>query len=117
MTKEERLAGNRLIAEFMSRSFSMSHISDYKGCSDDCLPPMKYHKDWNWIIPVYKKIVVVAAPIKEKEAEIFKGSGVTWTSECGELTWAVYSSCRDFDIEKVFLAIVNWIKWYNKQTQ
>src|SRR5947209_5626218 len=100
MTKEERLSGNRLIAEFMDTNYHKR---------------MKYHFDWNKIIPVYKKIVAVVAPIKEKEAEIYKGSGVTWTSECGELTWAVYNSCRDFDIEKVFPAIVNWIKWYNNE--
>lgn len=117
MTKEEKLNGNRLIAEFMGRSFSMSHISDYKNAPDNALPPMKYHKDWNWLIPVYKKIAAVSRPIKEKEGEIFKGSGVTWTSECGELTWAVYNSCRNFEIEKVFPAIVDWIKWYNKQKE
>lgn len=57
MTKQARLAGNRLMAEFMSRSFSMSHIGDYKNAPDNELPPMKYHCNWHWLMPAWYKFV------------------------------------------------------------
>ena len=110
MTEENILQGNKMIFDFMQCIHSESEEIDRWE-----MEALKYHSDWNWIIPVYKKIVAIAKPIHEKEAKVFKGSGVTWTSECGELTWEVYNSCRDFEIEKVFPAIIKWIKWYNSE--
>lgn len=53
MTKEEKLQGNRLIAEFFGKSFNGSHINDYKGVSDESLPTLKYHSNYAWLMKAW----------------------------------------------------------------
>mgnify|MGYP006264020111 CR=1 FL=1 len=62
MTKQERLAGNRIIGEFVGKSFQLSHISDYKNAPDDALPPMKYHSNWQWLMPAWYHFVDLDFP-------------------------------------------------------
>ncbi|SRR6266536_1088593 len=109
MTKEERLSGNRLIGEFMSRSFSMSHISDYKGASNDSLPPMKYHINWAWLMPAWHKFrdlrfnsEMIAYDANIHQHSYFKD--VISRAICYE------------DINNTFHKIVYAIKWYNHET-
>lgn len=96
MTKEEILSGNRLIGEFMSKSFSMSHIGDYKGAPDDMLPIMKYHSDWGWLMPVVKKI----QRLKIEEFTQKK---------------PVMNALLDVDIQILYNAVIVFVKWHNSK--
>lgn len=101
MTKQERLTGNRLIGEFVGKSFQMSHISDYKGCPDESLPPMKYHTDWNWFMEAW----FLFRDLKfKKELHQFRHSDLK-----GLVAGAI---CYDTK-EVAFVNLVNAIKWYN----
>jgi len=101
MTKEERLAGNRLIGEFSGKSFQMSHISDYKGCPDDELPPMKYYTDWNWLMDSWFKFrdLKLKGGInrnKHKELKDIISNAICYGSK-----------------ETAFINLIKGIKWYN----
>jgi hypothetical protein len=92
MTKQEILSWNRIIAEFMSRSFQMSHIDDYKGAPDNELPKMKYHYDWGSLMPVVKKIQQL------KIHEFAKKK-------------PVMDALLDVDISILYTAVVAFIQW------
>lgn len=101
MTKEERLSGNRIIGEFVGKSFQMSHITDYKGVSDDALPAMKYHSNWQWLIPAWYKF----RDLKFEDAKSqFEHSDFKQN--------IAYCICYR-DIQSAFQSIVSAIQWYN----
>ncbi len=129
MTKKEITEGNKLISEFIGRYGKGENISE---CEDDIVLSIKrdgfsgaeisrktrkytyadlqYHKSWSWIMPVLTKI-----------SEDFDVS----VSSCG--MWACFISRKDVEdgeissmgglepIENIWCAIVQFIKWYNKQ--
>lgn len=102
MTKEERLHGNRIIGEFMGRSFQMSHISDYKGLPDNELPPMRYHCDYRWLMPAW---CAFRDKTFKKEIHWFRHSdlkGIISRALCYE------------DILVAFEKLIEGIKWYNE---
>lgn len=101
MTKEDRLKGNRVIGEFVGKSFQMSHISDYKGVSDDALPDMKYHSNWQWLMPAWYQFVdlILSDPINQ-----FKHS---------ELKTIIGYAILYGDIKLAFENLVVAIQWYN----
>ena len=103
MTKEERLSGNRLLGEFKSRSFSMSHINDYKNCPDNELPKMKYHSDWGWLIPVWYKFRDLRF---DDFMDQFKHSDFKRLIS--------HAICYE-GIENAYNEICKAIKWYNSQ--
>ncbi len=56
---------------------------------------LKYHTDWNWLMEVIKKC-------REK-------------SNDEDSYWeAIYYSLADLDIDNVYIAVVEFIKWYNE---
>ena len=66
---------------------------------------MKYHKDWNWLMPVLSKIGATC-PVLIK-------------TELNDGNYFIYDMFR-FDlfhttIETAWLAAINYIDWYNKQ--
>jgi len=56
---------NYAIGVFNGRSFSGSHITDYEA-SD--APKMKYHSDWNWLMPVFHAIREKAFALRNEKA-------------------------------------------------
>jgi hypothetical protein len=65
MSNEPTIAEmNYAIGVFNGRSFSGSHITDYK--SSDA-PKMKYHSDWNWLMPVCHAIREKAFVLRSDE--------------------------------------------------
>jgi len=101
MTKEEHLSGNRIIGEFVGKSFQLSHISDYKGVSDDALPTMKYHTDWHWLMPVWYRFVNLR--FKDQMDQL----------KHSELKATVGYAILYGDIKLAFTNLVEAIKWYN----
>ena len=102
MTKEEKLSGNRLIGEFVGKSFSGSHITDYKGVSDAALPSMKYHSDFGWLMKAWYKFIDLRF---HKPVDQFKHSDLKTT-----IGIAILYGGK----ELAFQNMVKGIKWYNE---
>jgi hypothetical protein len=93
---------NKLITEFMG-------YETYEGTDKLCINleenngfstewghvPIKYHKEWNWLMPVVYKIKWLEDIEEEKTEDIDAG-----------LTNAL--------LEQTFEAVVEFIKWYNE---
>ena len=110
MKEKEILEGNRLIAEFMGIDFSSKETFNKYSISILNASGF-YHKSWDWLMPVVEKIdqygasVIIGRmfcdikyinPIKtEQEFDVRIASGVKMNAING--------------------AIVEFIKWYNKQ--
>lgn len=91
-TKEnEIIAGNKLIAQFMG-DYDLYHWG-----SDPFNEYLKadHHRDWNELIPVVEKI-------KKLKIEEFSKKK------------PVMSALMDVDIKILWLAVVEFIKWYNQ---
>lgn len=81
---------------------------------------LQYHSSWDWLIPVYLKAKGIANKILSNESDeiISKAAGmITWTSELGDILWAMHLAYRDSEIEKLHLALYDFIIWYNKNKQ
>lgn len=108
---------NKLIAEFMGGVLTTNH-PDCKHISfmrkKDAIPPnkgkystisgLKYHYSWKWLMPVVEKIESMGYSVKIIE---------DWCEIIGE----DYDKVADFGGGKlisVYAAIVEFIKWYNK---
>lgn len=105
MKKAVKVSGNRILGEFMGKSFSMSHISDYKGVSDEALPSMKYHSNWNWLMPAWYRFVDL------------RFADVMHQFKHSELKTIVGYAILYGDIDLAFTNLVEAIKWYNSTKQ
>lgn len=97
---QEEIEGNKLIAEFDGLTISKSgktyrkkNGSPFK--SNDC----KYHSSFDWTIPVVRKI--------------FKTQWIDKNS-LPRLSLIKGAMCN-CDIQELFKAVVEFLKWYNKQ--
>lgn len=101
MTKKDRLAKNRLIAEFASKGFSMSHISDYKNTPDEAIPLMKYHSDWNWLMTAW---------VKFRDLKLKGGIN---RNKHRDLKTIISNAICYGGKEVAFVNLINGIEWYN----
>lgn len=65
---------------------------------------MRFHKDWNWLIPVVRKLRNLNL--------IINNSALSQVNESGKV---VRTLIKLMDIEQVWQATVDYIKWYNSQ--
>ncbi len=110
MKKEDILKGNRLIAEYMGKSFQMGCISDYKNRPDDKLPPMKYHNSWAELMPVVIRI--------GNNFDISISSAGLWVTTISRkdvFEGEISSMGGMTPIENTWVAVVRFLEWYNKQ--
>ena len=113
MTKLEIIENNKLIAEFMGNrnfkkdgsyeTFIGEHIDTDNGWVTEFLSHTKYHKSWDWLIPVVKKIEKLMTNWNKPNYE--NGYSV-WMNKFRYAFW---------DINCLYEYIVDFIKWYNKQ--
>ena len=120
-TKNKKIKGNLLIAEFMGGKFTLikSHTpnvnfkkhprQDRNFNNNDIHPKfLSYHKSWDWLMPVIKKIESMGFYVSIMKSNITccKDGGISPVFE-------------EYDykdkLETTWLAVTAFIKWYNKQ--
>ncbi len=96
---------NELIAEFMGLPLTKMEpmFSGSRGMKMVPFQNWKYHSSWDWLMPVVEKIQFFAQVKIENTQCIISVNG-----DCVAL---VHSGSN---IENVFRACVEFIKWYNK---
>ncbi len=126
LTDKEIKEGNKLIAEFCGLKPQSEKDDRYFNCPDryykydidefkitntSTPDSMLYHKDWNWLMPVLEIIESLGYTINiinlysnEKQIRITNYLGYV----CSDIK-------HDSKIIGIFLAVIDFIKWYNKQ--
>ena len=118
--------GNKLIAEFMGMSSYTTEYDTFYKKGQGCTPEnynyhelhLEYHTSWDWLMPVVEKIdslgysTTIASDMRKGItdrycAEVIKPEKITET--------LLYKYHPTSKIEAVWLAIVEFIKWYNSQ--
>ena len=120
MTTEEVLSGNRLICDFMGvkpksyipevfywQDAPFFYVSEHgmEKVMDAIVGYVKYHKSWDWLMPVVEKIKSAAGAlssqdsIEKQKAFLLFGLGISTP------------------IETVYMYVINNIKYYNSLTK
>jgi len=100
-----KIEGNKLIAEFMGLEGRLNHhgefVTSYLDGDEHCHEEsVLYHSCWDWLMPVVAKCIITDIP------------GRPWSKS--ERFYS-YLSVNDFvNIDYVYEAVVQFIKWYNK---
>jgi hypothetical protein len=120
MTIEE---GNKLIAEFCSKPYDKNHLW-FKGKEGI----LKYHKSWDWLMPVVEKIESLWISGAQPRCTI-RGNFVEIVHEVGyhNIDYAKNSDLKKDNqiggacytnnyskIENTCRMVVEFIKWYNE---
>ena len=111
MTTEQ---GNKLIAEFMEfnindgfvvTDYNDEFLRDKKGTWED----VKYHSSWDWLMPVVEKIESLSCNVNiiNKYCQIIRFEG-------GAPRFQKSITDSQTKIENTWLAVVEFIKWYNQ---
>lgn len=90
------------------------HFSDRDNCMDVC--DFKFDSSWDWLMPVIEKIQGIFATKKEFGAIINICTG-NITIACKGFYYCSSKPQKDwkpFDINRVYKAVVEFIKWYNE---
>ena len=135
---------NELIAEFMGMSSFKTEYDTFWHPNEKCTPEnWKYHsldldnfypKSWDWIMPVLEKIetttwhfskemneLTIKRNIDHAEAFVFRSFNSKtklWHFDIDlERTGLRFGNCGEYktSIEATYNAVVEFIKWYNKQ--
>jgi len=93
MTDQEIQEGNKLVAEFITAEPEVLQRDILKAGT---IESMHYHDDCNWLMPVVEKIFTVK--------NVF----------CGEIT-KVRLALFPVNIDSLYEAVIEFIKWYNRQ--
>jgi len=120
---QEMRANNELIANFMN----WQHHEDPKYHNHE-MANLKYHFDWNWLMPVVEKIESIqdehhgyfGVHISSNSCSI-QGTNLWKAIEPNSKYGAVYMSdpnaILSTKIESTYYNVVEFIKWYNLQSQ
>jgi hypothetical protein len=113
--KKEILEGNKLIAEFMGLEEGPEYVNAFD--RDDLLyftgggyESAKYDSSWDWLMPVVEKIECLSCTV----TMVNNACCIFYTGDDREFS---YSPLAVSKIEAVWLAVVEFIKWYNKETK
>ena len=126
MTDKEIIEGNKLIAEFMQlKTIKRDGMSDsymfvlHPGFipREVCPANLEYHTSWDWLMPVVEKIE--NAPNYDFFFHILgNGAFITTTRvenfRDGSPDIVESKIVHDSKIDATWLAVVEFIKWYNK---
>ncbi len=109
--KMETTEGNKLIAEFMKHTGRNKLAHEFQRMQG--LPNKDYHNSWDWLIPVVQKIDELGfntqiSRISVKISEILCEDKPIISLACGDLSQKN---------NLVWLAVCDFIKWYNEKNQ
>lgn len=119
-SKEEIIAGNKLIAEFMGLEKDGNFWYKPTGNTEGLMytnkySKLKYHSSWDWLMPVVEKIEKVELP-----ENVVIEVGI-WANQCEigtvhqtKETFMIAGSTGKDKISFVFEAVVEFINWYNQ---
>jgi len=121
MSKEEILENNDIIAKFMGGKYETNLPFEYIKTGWTNTPAndnqqiaqshqFKYNFSWNWLMPVVEKIESFKHPVYicGNNCQIYEKK--SWGKDIG---WFTDSYGRD-KLEAVYLAIIDFINWYNQ---
>jgi len=105
MTHQEIIDNNKLIAIFMDNYQKLSNDPEFG----------RFHLQWDWLMPVVEKIeemdVVASFQIEQPTIYIWKSSE---NSTFKDIEIDIFKSSK---LEAVYKAVIEFIKWYNKQNK
>lgn len=126
MNNQEILEGNKLIAEFLGFEFKngitqnevfytleKEHPIYLQGYSYKCA---KFHSSWDWLMPVVEKIQNLYRT-SEYFGALINISTTHISISCADFNYCDSKPQKDwepFDIIRVWKAVIEFIKWYNK---
>lgn len=108
MENKDLIEGNKIIGDFnhdyhdtgLEPSYYVNFNKEYK------IEDSRYHLEWNWIMPVYIRIVRLMDEYEEM------------SEDCVILFNVLYDRVGDGDgILEVWEQVVEWIKAYNKSQE
>ncbi|MEE9573649.1 MAG: hypothetical protein V3W20_11415 [Candidatus Neomarinimicrobiota bacterium] len=67
----------------------------------------KYHRDWNWLMAVFKKITELH----------FNSKKIDSMADYGRHLYLVQDKLCEANIESTHTEIAKWIRWYNKEIE
>jgi hypothetical protein len=109
MTEQEIIEGNKLIAEFMElkRGTTWKVWNGYANFTE--YNDLKYHESWDWLMPIVENIERIDWNVNINQVCcIYDNQHKTTTSGKS------ISKSGATKIESVWLAVVDFIKWYNQ---
>lgn len=110
MTIEE---GNKLIAGFMGHKVSYGlEKAMLISTGDINYTPVKYHKSWDWLMPVVEKIDKDFS--KNFEVIIYSASCYIHKWNEDKQVYDTFISGVGKKIDAVYGAVIEFIKWYNE---
>jgi hypothetical protein len=123
---ENILENNRLIAEFMGQKSELYEFPQfgYMNTKGDFITEfndsqLKFHKDWNWLMPVIEKIEALDEKSFETTSHFngFINKRLYNTAFIDTKNYEVISSgnLMESRIESVYTAILAFIKLYNNK--
>lgn len=95
------IAGNKLIDAFMGVNRVKGYGNKNNGFS--YVQSIKYHDDWEWLMPVCKNTGEIQCNIDLKN----KGTEYMY------LRNKIFKGLQKFNKEETYLAVLDFIKWYN----
>jgi len=111
---KEIIEGNKIIAEFMGVNvnppdsnpvYELRHIYGLIGITN-----MKYHSSWEWLFAVVEEIKELGYDVSISSV----GLWCTYISRDDIYESEITSMGGMKPIENTFIAVVNFINWYNK---
>jgi hypothetical protein len=106
---------NKLIAEFMGLTIITDEISFF---DTNYKPLKKYHTDWNCLMEVVGKIQLldIVHDNTRNYDNVFKEWQCTFSPSYKTHDFGyIVGKSKNSEIESVYNACVEFIKWYNKQ--
>ena len=86
---------NKLIAEFMGINVGEYTSYPEESPTQYAVVDLQYHTSWDWLMPVVEKVFVLS---EDEEA---------WRMD-------IESGLTTLNIDETYRAVVEFIKWYNK---